>query len=150
MRLRIAPAKLRSTSGFTLAEVLASLLFMALVIPVAMEGISVASRSGELAARKYEAALVAERVLQEAIVTTNWMQGQSQRVRQGKLEIECTLKSERWPEDPNQTAIQLLTVEAIFQSQGREYKVVLSTLVDESTPLQGTNGFGRITTGSSL
>ena len=39
-------------AGFTLAEVLAALVFMAILIPVALEGLSIASRAGEVAARK--------------------------------------------------------------------------------------------------
>src|SRR6267154_2195777 len=61
-----------STSSFTLAEVLAALVFMAILIPVALEALSIATRAGEVAARKGEAALVAERVLNENVVTTNW------------------------------------------------------------------------------
>src|SRR5438128_966804 len=58
---RYARLKIFATSAFTLAEVLASLVFMAILIPVALEGLHIASRAGEVAARKSEAALVAER-----------------------------------------------------------------------------------------
>src|SRR5688572_15693618 len=54
--------------AFTLIEVLASLLLMAIIIPVAMEGMSVASRAGILGQRKAAAMRVAERVLNELIV----------------------------------------------------------------------------------
>src|SRR5215813_10470256 len=77
----------RFRSGFTLAEVLAALVFMAILIPVALEGLSIASRAGEVAVRKSEAGLVAERVLNESVVTTNWLQSaQSGSVRQGTRE----------------------------------------------------------------
>ena len=36
----------RSAAGFTLAEVMAALVFMAIVIPVALEGLSIATRAG--------------------------------------------------------------------------------------------------------
>src|SRR5437899_934923 len=65
------------TAAFTLAEVLAALLFMAIVIPVALEGMHVASRAGSVAVRKREAARVAERLLNESIITTNWSNGSS-------------------------------------------------------------------------
>src|SRR5216684_819976 len=65
-------------AAFTLAEVLAALLFMAIVIPVALEGMHVASRAGSVAVRKREAARVAERILNESLVTTNWNNGGSQ------------------------------------------------------------------------
>ena len=53
----------RRCAGFTLAEVLAALLFMAIVIPTAIEAMHLASRAGSVAARKSEAAVVAQRVL---------------------------------------------------------------------------------------
>ena len=62
-----ARASQATASGFTLAEVLAALVFMAIVIPVALSGLSVASRAGEVSVRKAEAALVAERVLNENV-----------------------------------------------------------------------------------
>jgi len=80
-------------SGFTLAEVLAALVFMAILIPVALEGLHIASRAGEVATRKGEAALVAERVLNESIVTTNWNTTvQNGTVRQGIREFRWTLR----------------------------------------------------------
>ena len=47
-------------AAFTLAEVLAALLFMAIVIPAAIEGLHIASLAGTVAARKGEAARVAQ------------------------------------------------------------------------------------------
>ena len=47
------PARRRlGAGGFTLAEVLAALLFLAILIPVTMHGVSVASRAGILGQRK--------------------------------------------------------------------------------------------------
>ena len=130
---RIRPLGL--TAAFTLAEVLAALVFMAILIPVALEGLSIASRAGEVAARKSEAALVAERVLNESVVTTNWSATvQNGTVRQGIRDFRWTLRNDPWDKDPNQTAIRQLSVEVIFPAQGRDYSVRMSTLVDSSTP----------------
>src|SRR5438477_2377593 len=107
--------RLRLTAAFTLAEVLAALVFMAILIPVALEGLSIASRAGEVAARKSEAALVAERVLNERIVTTNWSGTvQSGVVRQGLREFRWTLHNDPWNQDPTENAMRLLWVEVIF------------------------------------
>ena len=71
--LRLNSGRGRATdAGFTLVEVLAALLFMAIVIPVAVEGLHVASLAGTVAQRKGAAARVAERILNESIITTNW------------------------------------------------------------------------------
>src|SRR5437660_12779604 len=52
----------KRSAAFTLAEVLAALAFMAILIPVVIECLNIASRAGEVAQRKTEAARVAERL----------------------------------------------------------------------------------------
>ena len=116
----------RSVDAFTLAEVLAALVFMAIVIPVALQGLQIASRAGTVAERKREAARVAERVLNESIVTTNYFQAvASGTVLEAEREYRWTLRSEAWTE----SAMQLLSVEVTFPVQGQDYTVPLSTLV---------------------
>ena len=117
-------------AAFTLAEVLAALLFLAIVIPAAVEALHVASLSGEVAVRKGAAARLADRVLNESIVTTNWNTGtQSGTVTDGAQELRWTLTSQNWPVD----AMQLLTVEVKYAAQGRDYSVKLSTLASPLT-----------------
>lgn len=117
-------------AGFTLAEVLAALAFMAIVIPVAVEGLRVANLAGQVGQRKAVAARVAERVLNEWIVT-----GQSQTARQsgtvqeGVVDYTWSIRTQPW----NQDTMRLVTVSVIYQAQGKEYDVNLSTLLDNST-----------------
>lgn len=120
-------------SGFTLAEVLAALMFMAIVIPVAVEALQIASRAGEVAVRKSEAARVAERILNETLVTTNWNRSfQNGTVVEGDRQFRWTLRNDSWNQDPNQTAMQILSVEVLYAVQNRDYSVRMSTLVDSS------------------
>jgi prepilin-type N-terminal cleavage/methylation domain-containing protein len=116
--------------GFTLAEVLAALAFMAIVIPVAVEGLRVASLAGQVGQRKAVAARIAERVLNERVVTSQ-TQTAAQRgvVQDGVQQYQWSLRSELWPED----AMRLVTVEVTFPVQGQTYDVRLSTLMDNST-----------------
>ncbi len=119
---------------------MAALVFMAIVIPVALEALSVASRAGEVAARKSEAAFIAERILTESIVTTNWDKAvQNGQVRQGIRDFRWTLRTEPWNEDPRQSDLRLLSVEVSFEARGQDYGVKLSTLVDGSAQMIGTN-----------
>lgn len=131
-----------NTRAFTLAEVLAAMVFMAILIPVALEGLSIASRAGEVAARKSEAGLVAEKILNEAIATTNWNTGgQSGTVRQDNRDFRWKLNNEAWNHDSNQSGMRLLSVDVTFETQGRDYTLRMSTLADSSTPLsQSTTG----------
>src|SRR6267143_700538 len=123
--MKFAPRK-RNKSGFTLAEVLAALVFMAILIPVALEGLSIASRAGEVATRKSIAALVAESILNETVVTTNYSRSlQNGTVRQGSQAFWWTLKNAPWNKDPNAIMVRLLSVEVTFVAQGRDYSVRL-------------------------
>ena len=120
-------------AGFTLAEVLAALLFMAIVIPAALEGLHIASLAGTVAARKGEAARVAQRLLIENLVTTNWNQsGQSGTLTEGQRQFRWTLRTDPWTQDPNQNVMRQLSVEVFFTAQNRDYSVRMSTLVDSS------------------
>jgi len=123
--------------AFTLAEVLAALLFMAVVIPVALEGMHVASRAGSVAVGKREAVRVAERILNESIITTNWNNGGSQvgSVVEGIREFQWTLRNEPWNVDQNVSTMRLLSAEVTYASQGQNYSVRLSTLVDGATTM---------------
>jgi hypothetical protein len=120
-------------AAFTLAEVLAALLFLAIVIPTAVEALHVASLAGEVAARKTEAARVADRVLSESVVTTNWTGGvQSGTISEGILDFQWKLTSQNWPQD----SMELLTVEVTYPAQGKQYSVQMSTLANSQTPGQ--------------
>lgn len=130
--MKFAAPKDRSW-GFTLAEVLAALLFMAIVVPVAMQGLHIASLAGSVAQRKAEAARIAQRVLTESLVLTNWNQSvQSGVTTEGQREFHWTLRADPWTQDPSQNVLRQLSVEVSFKAQNRDYSVKLSTLVDSS------------------
>ena len=123
----------RGCQAFTLAEVLAALLFLAIVIPTAVEALHVASLAGEVAARKSAAARVADRILNESLVTTNWSGGmQSGTVTEGILDFRWKLTTQNWPQD----SMQLLTAEVTYAAQGKDYSVKLSTLANSQTQTQ--------------
>jgi type II secretory pathway pseudopilin PulG len=117
-------------SAFTLAEVMAAMLFLAIVIPVAIESLHVASLGGEVATRKSEAARIADRILSESLVTTNWSGGQQGgTVTEGILDFKWKLTSQNWPQD----SMLMLTAEVTYSAQGKDYSVKLSTLANQQT-----------------
>jgi hypothetical protein len=133
-------SRITHNSAFTLAEVLAALLFLAIVIPTAVEALHIASLAGEVAARKSAAVRVADRVLNESLVTTNWNSGaQNGTITEGILDFKWKLSSQNWTADPVQTgqSMQLLTAEVTYSAQGKDYSVKLSTLA--SLPNQQLN-----------
>ena len=128
----------RCCQAFTLAEVMAAMLFLAVVIPVAVDVLHVSSLAGEVAARKSEAARVADRVLNESIVTTNWGNGlQTGTVTEGTLDFQWKLTSQTWPQDPL-AQMEWLTAEVTFSAQGKDYSVKLSTLAGSQTQQPAT------------
>ena len=119
----------RGCAGFTLAEALAALAFMAIVIPVAVQGLKVANLSGQVAQRKGEAMRVAERVLTETMITTNWVKSlQSGTIESGNRQFRWEVRNEPWIQEP----MRLVSVQVNYTVQGQDYDVRLSTLADSS------------------
>ena len=136
-------ASARARAGFTLAEVLAALVFMAIVIPVAVEAVRVAARAGEVGERKAAAARIADRVMNELLVTGTIQQtSQSGSVQEGTKQYDWTMSSEQWTED----AMSLVTVSVTFSVQGQDFDASVSTLYDTA---QSTTTTSTTTTSAS-
>src|ERR1051325_9504416 len=100
MKLQTTTSDKRRRSGFTLAEVLAALVFMAIVIPVAVEGLKIAGRAGNVAGRKAQAARIAEGILNEQAASASLTGGnQSGTVVENGVPFSWTLQSEDWASD---------------------------------------------------
>lgn len=116
--------------AFTLVEVLAALAFMAIVIPVTIEAFRVASLAGQVGQYKAVASRIADRTLNELIVTGQYRNStQRGTVHEGVLDYQWTMRSETWP----LSVMRLVTVQVTFPVQGRDYDVRLSTLAPNST-----------------
>ena len=117
-------------SAFTFAEVLAALVFMAIVIPVAIEGLQVANRAGVVAHRKGIAAHLADGILNDLIVTNGWRNARPSGTFNDDLlnGYRWFVDNETWTED----AMRLVSVEVTYTVQSREYNVRLSTLVQDT------------------
>jgi prepilin-type N-terminal cleavage/methylation domain-containing protein len=122
--------------GFTLAEVLAALSLMAIVIPVALEGMSIASRAVTLGQRKAAAARVAQQVLNTSIATgAVSTTGASGTVTQSGVTYRWSIVSEPWEVD----SLDVVTVDVAFDVQGTSHQITLSTLHDASAvPVEPT------------
>ncbi len=124
---RLKPSKPRER-GFTFAEILAALVFMAIVIPVTLEGISIANRASVFAERKAEAARLADQILTEKVITGDWQFGGGQeRIEETEIPYRWELHSQPWA----QANLTELTLVVYFPVQGQEHFVRLTTLVNE-------------------
>lgn len=118
----------RRRRGFTLAELLAAMIFMAIVVPVATQALTLSNRAGAVADRKRVAAELADRWLTEMITTEEWRRAE----RQGDFGdawpgYRWTLEEQAWGKD----AMREITVTVFFKVQDREYHVSLSSLAEE-------------------
>lgn len=149
--MKSAPTNRRSCAAktrcraFTLAEVLAALLFMAIVIPVAIQALRVASLAGQVAERKAVAARIADRVLNESLATGQWVRtSQGGSFFEGPHEYRWELDNEPW----ELGVLRELSVEVFYTVQGQEYEVRLTTLADTSaTTTTTTNATSTATSG---
>jgi type II secretory pathway pseudopilin PulG len=109
-------------------ETLAAMLFMAIVIPVALQGILVANRAGVVAERKRVAARLADNLLTEMVITDNWRDGDTAGdFADDWPDYKWIVEDEAWEED----TMRVLSVRVLYRVQEREYEVKLSTLVPE-------------------
>ena len=129
----------RRHSGFTLAEVLAALLLLAIVIPVALQGLRVASMAGEVGQRKMIAARIGNKVLNELKVTGQLQNtGQTGVVQDHGINYRWTVKNQGWTEDAASQMIQA-TLTVSFTAQGKKFDVNLGTLVAPPQQLTTTS-----------
>jgi type II secretory pathway pseudopilin PulG len=124
--------------AFTLVEVLAALLMMAIIIPVALQGMSIVSRAAVLGEHKVAAMRVADRVLNTQIA--NLGQGQpvpssaSGTETEGDMTFPWTMQTSPWPTD----TMTEMTVRVTFTLQGHAYEMSLGTLFDPNASTPGT------------
>jgi len=120
-------------AGFTLVEMLAAMLFMAIVIPVALQGLRIASRAGAVAGRKGVAVQLAESKLNELIVTGQWHNsGQGGACGPQWPGYQWTAKNEPWGGDTGLNNLRLVTVEVTYPVQSQNYSVHLSTILPDT------------------
>ncbi len=128
-----ARAVKRALRAFTLAEVLAAMMFMAIVIPVAVQGLRIASLAGEVGQRKIVAARIGNKILNELKVTGQLQNtSQSGVVKEGALQYKWSVRSEMWTEDTT-SPMTLVTLTVAYAAQGKNYDVRLSTLLPQTT-----------------
>lgn len=118
--------------GFTFVEILAAMLFMAIVIPVTFEAVQLSNRVATAAGHKRTAAQLANRVLTEALVTESWRAGDaSGDFTDEQPGYKWDVTSGDWDED----TMRVVTARVHYTVQGSEYEVELSSLApsEEST-----------------
>lgn len=125
----VAPLRL-CMRAFTFVEILAALFFLAILIPVIVEGVTLSSRISVLTERGTIATELAQNKMCELTLGDTWVSadaaGDFGEDRQG---YRWEVTQSTWDMD----AMTLLAVKVYFTVQGVERSVTLSTLVNPAT-----------------
>jgi type II secretory pathway pseudopilin PulG len=115
-------------SGFTLVEILATFVLMAIILPVAMNGISMAGKLASQARHRVEAATLAQEMLNDLVLTGDYEDGDQEGDVEGDIiEFSWSLKVLDYEEEDS---MQQLDLSVTWEDAGSgENTVVLSTLV---------------------
>ncbi len=120
----------RSQRGFTFAEVLAAMVFMAILLPVVMQGLVLANRASVVGERKRTAVHLANSFLTELIATEQWRYaGNRGNFGPGYEQYEWELVQSGWPQDD----MQQLTLFVSYPVQGQQHRINLTTLVQDDS-----------------
>jgi prepilin-type N-terminal cleavage/methylation domain-containing protein len=112
--------------GFTFVELLATMVLIGLIMPVAMRTISLCTRLAGQSRREIEAVSLASTKLTELIASGDWETGgQTGNFGADWPGYEWRAELSAWTE----STIRQLDVEVLWTSQGRQRQVTLSTLV---------------------
>ena len=116
------------TSGFTLVEILATFVLIAIILPVAMNGISMAAKLAIQAKRRVEAASLAQGILNNQILSGDYEDGdQEGEVPGDNFAYSWRLEVLDWEAEGS---MQQLDLSVTWEnSGGDENRVALSTLV---------------------
>ena len=134
--------------GFTLMEVLAAIVLVGIVVPVAMEAISLSMRGASDAKRKVEAAMLAENKLTE-LTAGLAMQSMGTGIASGGAmagDFAPDWPEFRWEAARSEREVDLseIQVRVIWTSRGEDRFVSLSTMVYTGTGMttDATGGTG--------
>jgi prepilin-type N-terminal cleavage/methylation domain-containing protein len=113
--------------GFTLIEILATFVLIAVIIPVAMKGLSLSTNMAGNSKRKIEASSLAETKLTELMITGDWINGeQSGNFGEDWPEYTWRAELEDWEDED---LMQQLTLWVSWYGTGQERSVFLTTLI---------------------
>jgi general secretion pathway protein I len=120
----------KSSRGFTLVEVMAAVVLVAIVLPVVMRGISLATSLGDTARRRAEAAVLAHSKLHELVVTQGWqMSTMSGDFGEDNPDYKWSAEVKDW----DASTLKELDVHVTWGLGERQRSVTMTTLVETQT-----------------
>ena len=135
----------RHRRGFTLIEVLAALVLLAIVLPAAMRGVTLASTAGSLAQKRTKAASLASSRLQEILATGQYesgnLSGDFSDYGPGNEGFRWEAQMAVWNQqgfnvaDLQSQTLQELDLRVIWRGRDGDQSMTLSTLVYSNSPV---------------
>jgi type II secretion system protein I len=120
--------------GFTLIEVLATLLLMAIVLPAVMQGVSIALASASNARQRTEAAAVAQTEMANLLATGQWSGGVlAGDTASNGATYHWQASVEAWPDDTTSVGLQQLDMVVTWTGRSGKRSITLSTLTYDRT-----------------
>lgn len=141
---RTSSLRSRGRTAFTLAEVLATLVLVGIVLPVVMQGVSIALAASSHARYLAQAASLGEAKLTELVATGDWL------VASGSGDFGIEWPQYRWScqNFTRDFTTYELVLHVIWTERGEERSLDLATLAFDNTGVTSdTSGSG--TSGSS-
>jgi prepilin-type N-terminal cleavage/methylation domain-containing protein len=134
-RLRKFNLHRTSRRAFTLIEVLAAMLLIAIVLPVVMQGITAGAGSSSTTRRRTEASGLAEAKLGELIATGDWQGG----VLSGDFspdwsDYKWQATVTAWTQDTTNSNLQEIDLRVFWKADNREDSVTVASLAYNRTP----------------
>jgi len=124
------PRSRHAHGGFTFVEVLAALTFLAILVPVVVEALTISNRAGVVSERTSIAVQLAENQLNELVVTNGWSTGNnSGNFGDDYAGYRWELTRADWD---GGNGMSELTMTVTFQVQGQDRRVQLSTLASQT------------------
>jgi prepilin-type N-terminal cleavage/methylation domain-containing protein len=121
----------KTPKAFTLVEVLATVLLISIVVPVAMKGITLSTRLASHSKRQIEAVYLAKSKLAELIASGDWKNSsKSGNFDSDWLDYEWQLESNEWEVESVYQLDLRVSWDKVTKLEKRS--VVLSTLVYDS------------------
>ncbi|MBT3290633.1 MAG: hypothetical protein HN849_26115 [Victivallales bacterium] len=119
------------TRSFTFAEVLAAVVVVALVVPVAVRGIAMARQLTGDDVRLEQAARLADEKLNELVAIGDWQGSEDEGVFEDAPDYSWTVETEDF-DDEGETPLTVVTVTVSMTDAVRATAVSLSTLASNT------------------
>ena len=119
----------RHRRGFTLIEVMATLLILGIVMPPVIGGITLATRAASIAKHHNEASQLAQDKLSEILIGNEWQNGsESGDFGSDWPGYRWASSVSNWAQDTTGAGLQQIDLTVTWTEQGREQTVTLSTI----------------------